>query len=68
MKITDQASKERGDGGEDLAGWRESERSCRSRKEGCGLPAQQGEEQFRNEARQRYMVEHVRPSHLPNQE
>ena len=37
-------------------------------REGYDLPVQQGEEKFRNKGRQRYMVEHIRPNHLLNQE
>lgn len=37
-------------------------------REGYDLPVQQGEEKLRNKGRQRYMVEHIRPNHLLNQE
>ena len=37
-------------------------------REGYDLPLQQGEEKFRNNGRQRYMVEVIRPNHLLSQE
>ena len=37
-------------------------------REGYDLPLQRGEEKFRNNGRQRYMVEVIRPNHLLSQE